>query len=247
MFGDFVALGFDQIVNGIAKFREMFDEQATVPLVVRTPMGGRRGYGPTHSQSLEKFLMGVPGIVVVAAERVPRHRGRCSPPRSTTTGRCSSSRTSSCTAARTGRPPTVASATSSADRRRPVAGADLLRQRLLGRRSDDRRVRRDAADRARRRDAPDPRGGDLHRGRRARPVAAARPRAGARVGRAHESARHRRGRNAHGRRRRRDRGARAGARRGRSCAGRSRRVAAPTASSRPPGRSRRKCFPASTT
>jgi pyruvate/2-oxoglutarate/acetoin dehydrogenase E1 component len=66
MFGDFIALGFDQIVNGIAKFREMFDEQVTVPLVVRTPMGGRRGYGPTHSQSLEKLLLGVPGIVVVA-------------------------------------------------------------------------------------------------------------------------------------------------------------------------------------
>jgi len=66
MFGDFIALGFDQIVNGISKFREMYDDQATVPLVVRTPMGGRRGYGPTHSQSLEKFLLGVPGIVVVA-------------------------------------------------------------------------------------------------------------------------------------------------------------------------------------
>jgi pyruvate/2-oxoglutarate/acetoin dehydrogenase E1 component len=65
MFGDFITLGFDQIVNGIAKFHEMFDEQATVPLVVRTPMGGRRGYGPTHSQSLEKLLLGVPGIVVV--------------------------------------------------------------------------------------------------------------------------------------------------------------------------------------
>jgi 2-oxoisovalerate dehydrogenase E1 component len=66
MFGDFVALGFDQIVNGIAKFRAMFDDQVTVPLVVRTPMGGRRGYGPTHSQSLEKLLLGIPGIVVVA-------------------------------------------------------------------------------------------------------------------------------------------------------------------------------------
>jgi 2-oxoisovalerate dehydrogenase E1 component len=66
MFGDFIALGFDQIVNGIAKFPEMFDDRATVPLVVRTPMGGRRGYGPTHSQSLEKLLLGVPGIVVVA-------------------------------------------------------------------------------------------------------------------------------------------------------------------------------------
>lgn len=67
MFGDFIALGFDQIVNGIAKFAEMYDGQVTVPLVVRTPMGGRRGYGPTHSQSLEKLLLGVPNICVVAA------------------------------------------------------------------------------------------------------------------------------------------------------------------------------------
>jgi pyruvate/2-oxoglutarate/acetoin dehydrogenase E1 component len=66
MFGDFVTLGFDQVVNGISKFAEMYDDQVTVPLVVRTPMGGRRGYGPTHSQSLEKLLLGVPNIVVVA-------------------------------------------------------------------------------------------------------------------------------------------------------------------------------------
>jgi pyruvate/2-oxoglutarate/acetoin dehydrogenase E1 component len=75
MFGDFVALGFDQIVNGIAKFREMYDDQVTVPLVVRTPMGGRRGYGPTHSQSLEKLLLGVPNIVVVAASECHDLRG----------------------------------------------------------------------------------------------------------------------------------------------------------------------------
>ncbi|MGD9696716.1 MAG: alpha-ketoacid dehydrogenase subunit beta [Thermoleophilia bacterium] len=66
MFGDFIGLGFDQILNGISKFREMYDDQVTLPLVVRTPMGGRRGYGPTHSQSLEKFLLGVPSIAVVA-------------------------------------------------------------------------------------------------------------------------------------------------------------------------------------
>ena len=66
MFGDFIALGFDQTVNGISKFRAMFDDQVRVPLVVRTPMGGRRGYGPTHSQTLEKLLLGVPGITVVA-------------------------------------------------------------------------------------------------------------------------------------------------------------------------------------
>ncbi len=75
MFGDFIALGFDQIVNGIAKFREMFDDQVAVPLVVRTPMGGRRGYGPTHSQSLEKLLMGVPGICVVATSECHDLRG----------------------------------------------------------------------------------------------------------------------------------------------------------------------------
>ena len=75
MFGDFIALGFDQIVNGISKFREMYDDQVTVPLVVRTPMGGRRGYGPTHSQSLEKLLIGVPDIVRGRRQRVPRPRG----------------------------------------------------------------------------------------------------------------------------------------------------------------------------
>jgi len=75
MFGDFIALGMDQIVNGIAKFREMYDDQVTVPLVVRTPMGGRRGYGPTHSQSLEKLLLGVPNVVVVAASECHDLRG----------------------------------------------------------------------------------------------------------------------------------------------------------------------------
>lgn len=70
MFGDFIALGLDQVVNGISKFREMYDDQVTVPLVVRTPMGGRRGYGPTHSQSLEKLLLGIPNICVVAASEL---------------------------------------------------------------------------------------------------------------------------------------------------------------------------------
>ncbi|HEX7541866.1 MAG TPA: transketolase C-terminal domain-containing protein, partial [Anaerolineales bacterium] len=46
--------------------RWMYNDQVCVPLVVRTPMGGRRGYGPTHSQSLEKMFLGVPGLKVVA-------------------------------------------------------------------------------------------------------------------------------------------------------------------------------------
>jgi 2-oxoisovalerate dehydrogenase E1 component len=66
MFGDFLTLIADQIINHVAKFRWMYNEQVRVPLVVRTPMGGRRGYGPTHSQTLEKLFLGVPGLKVMA-------------------------------------------------------------------------------------------------------------------------------------------------------------------------------------
>jgi pyruvate/2-oxoglutarate/acetoin dehydrogenase E1 component len=66
MFGDFVTLIADQLVNHAAKFRWMYNDQVRVPMVVRTPMGGRRGYGPTHSQSLEKLFLGVPGLKVIA-------------------------------------------------------------------------------------------------------------------------------------------------------------------------------------
>lgn len=66
MFGDFIMLAADQLVNHAAKLRWMSNEQARVPLVVRTPMGGGRGYGPTHSQSLEKHLLGTPGLTVIA-------------------------------------------------------------------------------------------------------------------------------------------------------------------------------------
>ncbi len=66
MFGDFVTLIADQLVNHAAKFRWMYNDQVSVPLVVRTPMGGRRGYGPTHSQTLEKLFLGVPGLRVLA-------------------------------------------------------------------------------------------------------------------------------------------------------------------------------------
>jgi len=66
MFGDFVTLIADQLVNHASKFRWMYNDLVRVPMVVRAPMGGRRGYGPTHSQSLEKMFLGVPGLKVVA-------------------------------------------------------------------------------------------------------------------------------------------------------------------------------------
>jgi acetoin:2,6-dichlorophenolindophenol oxidoreductase subunit beta len=67
MFGDFMLLAADQLVNHAAKLRWMTGDEVRVPLVVRTPMGGGRGYGPTHSQSLEKHLLGAPGLRTVAA------------------------------------------------------------------------------------------------------------------------------------------------------------------------------------
>jgi 2-oxoisovalerate dehydrogenase E1 component len=66
MFGDFLTLGFDQLLNHACKFRAMYGDRVRVPLVVRTPMGGRRGYGPTHSQSIEKHFLGIPGLKVIA-------------------------------------------------------------------------------------------------------------------------------------------------------------------------------------
>jgi 2-oxoisovalerate dehydrogenase E1 component len=66
MFGDFLTLAFDQFLNHAAKFRYMYNDQVRVPLIVRTPMGGKRGYGATHSQSIEKHFLGIPGTQVLA-------------------------------------------------------------------------------------------------------------------------------------------------------------------------------------
>ncbi|RDI23118.1 alpha-ketoacid dehydrogenase subunit alpha/beta [Lentzea flaviverrucosa] len=67
MFGDFVTLAADQIINHAAKLGFLAGgDEPPVDVVVRTPMGGGRGYGPTHSQSLEKIFFGVPGLRVLA-------------------------------------------------------------------------------------------------------------------------------------------------------------------------------------
>ncbi|MBK9453111.1 MAG: pyruvate dehydrogenase [Bacteroidetes bacterium] len=65
MFGDFLTLAADQWINHAAKFEYMYNGLAHCPIVVRTPMGGRRGYGPTHSQSLERHFVGLPGTMVL--------------------------------------------------------------------------------------------------------------------------------------------------------------------------------------
>ena len=66
MFGDFLPLAADQLINHASKFRCLYGDRIKVPLIVRTPMGGRRGYGATHSQSLEKHFLGLPGTTMLA-------------------------------------------------------------------------------------------------------------------------------------------------------------------------------------
>jgi pyruvate/2-oxoglutarate/acetoin dehydrogenase E1 component len=60
MFMDFVTLAVDQLVNLAAKLHYVYG--LACPLVLRMPCGGGRGYGATHSQSLERLFFGVPGL-----------------------------------------------------------------------------------------------------------------------------------------------------------------------------------------
>lgn len=63
MFGDFLTLCSDQIINGISKFMDLHRDKSLLGnYILRTPMGGYRGYGPTHSQSLESIFLNVPNI-----------------------------------------------------------------------------------------------------------------------------------------------------------------------------------------
>ncbi|MEU1762972.1 transketolase C-terminal domain-containing protein [Micromonospora sp. NPDC005652] len=64
MFGDFVTLAFDPIVNFISKSVTMYGATVPMRVVIRCPVGGNRGYGPTHSQNLQKHLLGVPNLAL---------------------------------------------------------------------------------------------------------------------------------------------------------------------------------------
>lgn len=66
MFMDFITLAVDQLVNQAAKLHYVFGDPVRCPLVVRTAGGGGKGYGPTHSQSLEAWFLHAPGLKVVA-------------------------------------------------------------------------------------------------------------------------------------------------------------------------------------
>ena len=62
-FNDFVATGFNQLVNNAAKIRYRWGGE--VPMVVRMPWGGLRHAGPYHSQNTEPWFYRTPGLKIV--------------------------------------------------------------------------------------------------------------------------------------------------------------------------------------
>lgn len=66
MFGDFLALSMDSLINQAAKWWFLSDEKVSVPLVVRSAVGAGGRFGGIHSQTPASWMNGVPGLKIVA-------------------------------------------------------------------------------------------------------------------------------------------------------------------------------------
>jgi acetoin:2,6-dichlorophenolindophenol oxidoreductase subunit beta len=66
MFGDFMGLAMDSLVNQAAKLWYVSNEQHSVPLVIRSAVGAGGRFGAMHSQNHGTWFQGVPGLKVVA-------------------------------------------------------------------------------------------------------------------------------------------------------------------------------------
>ena len=66
MFGDFLTLAMDSLVNQSTKYWFLTQEQVSVPLVMRSVVGAGGRFGAIHSQMPASWFMGVPGLKIVA-------------------------------------------------------------------------------------------------------------------------------------------------------------------------------------
>jgi pyruvate/2-oxoglutarate/acetoin dehydrogenase E1 component/TPP-dependent pyruvate/acetoin dehydrogenase alpha subunit len=66
MFAEFFGVALDQIVTEAAKMRYLSGGKLSMPIVVRASAGGGLGFGAQHSQTLESWFMGTPGLSVVS-------------------------------------------------------------------------------------------------------------------------------------------------------------------------------------
>ena len=65
MYMDFLLMAGDQVSNQAGKWHYMSGAQVEVPLVIRASVGGGKGYGGQHSQTLESMITHIPGMYVV--------------------------------------------------------------------------------------------------------------------------------------------------------------------------------------
>jgi acetoin:2,6-dichlorophenolindophenol oxidoreductase subunit beta len=66
MFGDFLTLAMDSLVNQSSKYWFLTQEQVSVPLTIRSVVGAGARFGAIHSQMPISWFMGVPGLKIVA-------------------------------------------------------------------------------------------------------------------------------------------------------------------------------------
>jgi pyruvate/2-oxoglutarate/acetoin dehydrogenase E1 component len=66
MFGDFLALSMDSLINQASKYWFLTGGRQSVPLVIRSVVGAGGRFGAIHSQMPVSWLMGVPGLKIVA-------------------------------------------------------------------------------------------------------------------------------------------------------------------------------------
>jgi acetoin:2,6-dichlorophenolindophenol oxidoreductase subunit beta len=66
MFGDFLTLAMDSLVNQSTKYWFLTQEQVSVPLTIRSVVGAGGRFGAIHSQMPVSWFMGVPGLKIVA-------------------------------------------------------------------------------------------------------------------------------------------------------------------------------------
>jgi len=67
MFGDFLTLAMDSLVNQSTKYWFLTEEQVSVPLTIRSVVGAGGRFGAIHSQMPVSWFMGVPGLKIVGA------------------------------------------------------------------------------------------------------------------------------------------------------------------------------------
>src|SRR5690349_3773303 len=66
MFGDFLTLAMDSLVNQSTKYWFLTEERVGVPIVIRSVVGAGGRFGAIHSQMPASWFMGVPGLKIVA-------------------------------------------------------------------------------------------------------------------------------------------------------------------------------------